>query len=696
MSGISSTTLKSLQEKNPFTSNAAAVPWSNNFPDVASINRHVFEEILALIKSKAVSPQMPLAGLILGEAGDGKTHLLWRILDACKKSEPPSLFVFVKPLFNSNRPFHHLLQEIVLSLSKKNEGESGFSQFERLVAEIIRDYVRYRVTSNPKDATPQNRLFLEQFEADVFHIFTKSRKIRVNNTMEIIEKKAVHYLHSQVPETNKQFLDVVFQYKSPDKQGLVRDWLKGSVLDEDDCEKLGVPSRAQLSDEANEQEARDMILTLGTLLARYHLPMVLCFDQWDNLTKPELIAGFANMIHLLVNDAANMLPLAFIRGDSWNERFQKGPDRAFVDRMESNKLVLRVCTKEEAGMLISRRIEKIFGEGTKEAVAIEKWLLPQVESKLSGSNSPREVILLANRTIRDASEPSVASPSASPSASMDAEYKKACDAVAVDFETWDPESEYLKKAAELFLSHQENVLSCQPGTDKFMTWTGTLKAPMAEVPYACFINTTKNAGAVLAALNRCKTFLQEHPHGICTYITDARCGFKPTWNITNERRREVESLGCNIVTLEQPAAVRWYGLASLSLKIGSGDILLEDGHGLRTATDKDLAVFLKTEFAACATEAALDRMTKKKGMTPPDSEPKMLTPSPSPGTLIPAVRRCLMESALPVLTMEVLLSKLREKGIDICLEWCLEQIGKNQNVFSLLPIGNGYMVALVA
>ena len=604
-----------LQKNNPFTSNAAADPWFNSFPDVVSINRRAFEEILILIERKAADPRMPLAGMVLGEAGEGKTHLLRRILIACLKSKSPALFVFVKPLFHPKRPLHHLLQEIVLCLSKSGDGEDGFSQFERLVAEIMRDFVRYRVTECPLDATPNNRRFLDQFEADVFHIFTNGLKVHADS-MEIIEKEAVRYIHSQVPETGKRFLDVIFQYKTPEKRGLVRDWLKGSVLDEEDCDILGVSSRAHLSDEAREQEAREMILTLGALFARYHLPMILCFDQLDNLIQPDLIAGFAGMIHLLVNDAANMLPLAFIRADSWSERFQKYPDSAFIHRMESNKLQLSGCTPDEAEELISQRIAQMLGEGTRESLVLETWLLPRLKPKLSAWNSPREVILFANRIIRHAAgESSAGLPAIAES--LTAEYQSACEAVAVDFDAWDPESEYLKRAAELFLGNRENVLSCEPGENKYMTWTGTLKTSGddrngKEIPYACFINTAKNWQRVSATLDQCRTFLLKHPDGVCTYVSDARCVFSPTWKATIEKRGEVEILGGNIVILDRQAAVYWYGLVSLSLKIGSGDILLDGDHGLRTATDRDLANFLRMDFSDRESEAAFGRITTKR------------------------------------------------------------------------------------
>ena len=619
---LSDSLLESLRRNNPFTSNAASDPWFNRFPDIASINRKAFDEVCGQIKRKTDEPRTPLTGLILGEAGMGKTHLLRRILLDCRKQDSSALFVFVKPLFDSNRPMHHLLQEIVLSLSKNNEGEQSFSQFDWLVAEIIRDYVRYRIKNSPHDATPNNMRFLEHFEADVFHIYTHSKNVRAGS-MEIIEKEAVRYIHSQVPETSKRFLNVIFQYKTLEKRGLVRDWLKGDSLDEEDCDVLGVPPRAELSDEAREQESREILLTLGALFTRYRLPMVLCFDQLDNLIQPDLIAGFASMIHLLVNDAAGMLPLAFIRADSWNERFMKHKDKAFTDRLESNKIPLSNCNREEARELVSRRIEQVFGDGTKETIAINNWLLAKLESKMSGDHSPREVILFANRIVREASEDSQPTVAPTVAENLATEYMESCEAIAADFDTWDPESEYLKKAAELFLKNQENVHTCEPGDDKYTTWTGTVrqKGKGNDLPYACFVNTGKHWQTVAATLDRCLIFLQNNPTGICTFVTDARFGFSPTWKVTNEKREKLESLGAHILVLDQPTAVRWYGLVSLSWKIGSGDVLLETERGLMTATEKDLANFLKKEFSAAANEGLFGKIVTASTIKPKKPKP---------------------------------------------------------------------------
>jgi hypothetical protein len=62
--------------------------------------------------------------------------------------------------------------------------------------------------------------------------------------------------------------------------------------------------------------------------------------------------------------------------------------------------------------------------------------------------------------------------------------------------------------------------------------------------------------------------------------------------------------------LDQVTIVYWYGLVALSWKIGNGDILFETEQSLKTATEKDLAVFLSDQFETFESQAGFDRLFK--------------------------------------------------------------------------------------
>ena len=75
---MNDTRLDLFRRHNPFTSSSVGDPWEATYPDVPSIHEHAFRGLWQLIEQKTRSPALNCAGLILGEVGSGKTHLLGR------------------------------------------------------------------------------------------------------------------------------------------------------------------------------------------------------------------------------------------------------------------------------------------------------------------------------------------------------------------------------------------------------------------------------------------------------------------------------------------------------------------------------------------------------------------------------------------------------------------------------------------
>ncbi|MBQ2617266.1 MAG: hypothetical protein IJF90_10465 [Synergistaceae bacterium] len=108
--------IQRLRENNPFSSPASPLPWNNKNPDLQNLNRDTSEEIEQLIRQKRRQPDVPLAGLILGEAGSGKTHMLTRILRRMRSNAQPAVFAAIRTFRDSESVTQHLLSEIFISL----------------------------------------------------------------------------------------------------------------------------------------------------------------------------------------------------------------------------------------------------------------------------------------------------------------------------------------------------------------------------------------------------------------------------------------------------------------------------------------------------------------------------------------------------------------------------------------------------
>ena len=131
--------LEELKEHNPFFSAISPSPFENKNSDLENLNRGTSEEIYHLLKYKRFQPETPIAGLVIGEAGAGKTHMLARILRRLRKYSNPIVFVSVKSakaLTNPETVTQGLWAEIFTSLAQIHS--NGHSQFDMLLSGMMK------------------------------------------------------------------------------------------------------------------------------------------------------------------------------------------------------------------------------------------------------------------------------------------------------------------------------------------------------------------------------------------------------------------------------------------------------------------------------------------------------------------------------------------------------------------------------
>ena len=534
-----------LRGNNPFASLSSPFPWENTNPDIAQLNRDVSEEIEQLIRQKRREPSVPLAGLVLGEIGYGKTHMMMRILRRLRNNEQPALFAAIKAFRNPKGVMQHLLSEIFINL--KLTHSNGRSQFDMLAEGIAASY----------------------------------RERRLNDGFEDISRLDMRkYMARDIPRLDRNFLRCILLYLEAEDEFVrtdIIDWICDG-LDDETSESLGLPSKdtSSMTEERREELAEKNLLSLGLVMGYAKMPMVVCFDQLDSMTSPELIGAWGEAAALLMNDLPGVLPLCFLKAATWEDNFRPVLDAAVVQRVEHMKMRMKGCSAAQARQLLHEKIASVFTDDTEE---IYQWLIARMENIIRDGLSPRKVIQLAGDAIDE---------NHSPEDAIRTAYNEEAQKIRTVPQAWPPNSEHLALSLEVWLSSLEGFTVNR--TDgkyiKLLGLHGNKK--FAFIPLAA-----KGHSTVSAALKAGLSFMREYPGSECFYITEDKT-HKKTWKQANENLRTFEAEGGRTVMLDKDSRVIWYALTALANRIDNGDVNIYSAPSSRTATRKDIIGFVRT------------------------------------------------------------------------------------------------------
>ncbi|MDY6400041.1 MAG: ATP-binding protein [Synergistales bacterium] len=582
-----------LRENNPFASSASPLPWDNNNPDLLQLSREASEDIAQLILYKRREPSVPLAGLVLGEAGSGKTHMLTRILRRLRKDARSAVFVAVKTFRDPEIATRHLLTEIFISLKRIHS--SGHTQFDMVMSEFMNSYQERR-------------------REDGFS----------NADINKIDPRV--YIAKDIPGLDKNFLKCLVTYLTTVDsftRNDILDWLSDG-LEDDDSLRLGLPSRDlnSMTDARREQEAEKVLTALGLVLAYAKVPMIVCFDQLDAMKDRALISAWGNIISLLMNDLSGILPLCFVRSEIWNDIFVPVLDDAVVQRLRNNTMIMKTCSLAQARMLIKTKIEAAFKENPEE---VFQWLIDKMGGTLRDGYSPRVIIELANHAITATKEVEIKTPAETRpqqynesdidraiKGAYDEEYKK----IQAEPEAWPPNSEQLALALEVWLNAHGEFEFYKSEVSSIK-----LAGKYHDKNFAFIITTAKSHFVATAGLKRGIDFVQENPRSFCCYITEKKI-HKSTWKIANETLKNFEDSGGHSVMIDSDERIKWYALTALINRIDNGDVNLYLPSGSRTAVREDLTGFLKNDvklidFPFSDDVIVIDNPTEGRGISLP-------------------------------------------------------------------------------
>ena len=691
---LESTIRERLLNNNPFSFNAVGDPRENDFPDVEGIDQTVTRSIIQLIAQKQKQPRIPLAATVLGEAGSGKTHMIGRLIRAGSKGDVPFSFAYIRPFIDPHRAFRYLLQEIVSNLTRTSSSREKHRQIEYVCGQIFAQ-VLFKVAKRNSD----NKIFnlakkcqKEPLKALELSMSSKTRESAVRST-----KK---FLKDNHDDLNLFFLDVLLQYFFyEEKRDAARRWLMGRTIDEEDCELLGIrDDRSKQTPESLEDEACQILSSLDLILHVYgDRPLIVFFDQLENLTSKEQLKKFNHLIWFLSATTQAMMPIAFFRGLDWEKRFETSIDDFTIRRLKNNMFPLQGCTQDQAQAIIKSRLDTVLAD-----LELPDPLYPfyplcaeEFDKKINKNIKwPSRVINRANQMLYSLLIEK-APPIISPDKILVSAFTNKISNILAEFNQFEPDEGRLTLALHLYLNNRpENAgytvkqLNESLEKIKYIDLVGSLHSVDGSTYQVAFlVDVELHFRTVGASLRKGITLMQKSKTNRALFIRDMRGPFPelPKWPATNQRLQELEDAGGSKIFLDKEAAAHWYALALLKFDIEAGDVSCEDGTSITRSqfnafiqdwlNGKDYPAFAQLDnyLKAIPTPGKERNLgnSQPTSTTSPEQAPPKKTPSvtpvnppvtkPSPEEIAKMADKILKQVPVRMLKADLLVDKLSEK-----------------------------------
>lgn len=722
-----------LRESYLFSSTASPLPFYNFAPDVSELNKKVSLRIESMIKDKIQNPTKPLAGLVFGGAGSGKTHMLSRILTRTKNISEKTLFVSVRAFKDPENAMQDMLSGFIVNMyHKTSENEKIYSPFDMMIKNFFErfseknpDALNEKILSNlslnfdidENEKSEINNENEEQKNSNTFiRKFFKKFLDKNKNTQSISKSKKiinpVNYLCKEIHGIDKRFAYCLLayfkanfenDYEGQYKKDRIVEWIRTGLSNEE-CKELGLPPRdtETMSSLARESDAEKFLISLGLVLQYSDITMVVCFDQLDGMIEKELINAWGNSLSFLINNVLGTIPFVFVRADTWIYRFSNNLDESVLERISAATMTMQGCNVEEAKLLIKTRIESYFNEN--ESAEIYNALLNRVKDKLKSGLTPRNVIRLANDEIWNTDWTSEAqektnlitttSTKITPleksnentliiddnskiKRTLDEAFQEKCSEVTKSPYLYPPDSKVISLVIELWLSTKEEFTIERSKNVQFKLFGNYKK--LRE--FVLMTTMSKQAIQIIKIVEKGIDFMKKKTNNQNEFF-ERRCFFigedqiiKAGFKTTRQKLKDLEKAGGFVILLGKQTRIPVYALADLISEVDNGNITLYLSGGERAATREDLKLYLK-EFKFTSAEK-IEKLFNY--ITTP---PEVIVPLKSNEEIMNQILlRLLNDSPINIISGKFALESLNNKNISISYGELLNFFRNNKNFY---------------
>jgi len=555
--------LKILEVNNPFASSIVSDPKDHLFPDVTSINKKVYDALIRLLRHSKLHPSMGLAALVLGEAGDGKSHLIHRLLmNRNAHTDLNYILAYIQPIEDPEQTFSYLLREIVTNLFQPIADNFPVSIIDELLAILYKNTIQNGGLKINKPSTQEQlKSVFQSNPVDLFRIVELSP-----GSWKTIEKTIISIYGNQC---SIEFLQALIHLRDLNKRHSIMEWMKCNPIDTEEAQLTNVTSKNYLTVNAKEQAARDMIKHISNFISICQRPFLICFDRLENLDNNDKVKSFGRMIEFLVDDAKSMMPIAFCRGDLWDNVLKQKFNIHVSERLKSNQFHLEGCTYDQAFELISSRLTYAYNDPDHDLSPFNKQDLNQMlQDKMINT---RNVLQKTNRLLMNLLDIKTILPISEQLMTVFRGYYKK---VLNDFDRYSPERLRIRRTLELYFDVKDTPINEE--MDPYIDFGFTINNDLGQKGIV-LIDLNNHHKSVGASLKRGINFLKKDTTAHALYIRDERCLFPkpPRWKITNELLNQFIKNGGHAIMLNRNEAAQCYAIILMKYAIKEGDISIE-------------------------------------------------------------------------------------------------------------------------
>lgn len=371
------------QSVNPFDRFASGNFWQEQQDKTLTVES-IHQEALTQIKSalEQVTRDHTTRTLVLsGDSGVGKTHFLGRLKQTLNSQ---AFFAYIEPFPESNYIWRHILRYTVDSLLEAPDGQED-SQLLLWLKGCLSN-IRNGLENEQQNLIEKIKQFVGK-----------------NNYSSSERQKFIGILKKTFGTAGiynaNEFFGILYDLTDANLYSLACEWLKGDNLDEDSLQQLRVGRAID-----TENAARKLLANFSKLSANTQ-PIVLCFDQLDNIARLpdnsiDLPALFSANSTIHNEKWSGFLVIISIITNTLNQNYKQVAP-ADLARVTS-RVALKYITLDEAKALWATRLYPLHAQAQpKQNSAIYPLTEQSLQQEFRGGKAlPRDVLRLGQELIQ--------------------------------------------------------------------------------------------------------------------------------------------------------------------------------------------------------------------------------------------------------------------------------------------------------